>query len=57
MDSKFRKLITCHRAHHPIADIVSVDVKREKGGRDLIQLELTYKITFYSIKKPTETLQ
>ena len=33
--------------HHPRADIEDLYVKRENGGRGLIQLELTNKTTNY----------
>ena len=41
MDAKIKKLITCHRMHHPRADIECLNIKRENCGRELIQLELT----------------
>ena len=45
MDTRVRKLITCHRLHHSRADIECPYVKRENSGRGLIQLELTNKTT------------
>ena len=32
MDTKVRELITCHRMHHPIANIDNLYNKRENGG-------------------------
>ena len=43
MDTKVKKLIICHRIYHQKTCIERFYVKRENGGRDLIQLELTYK--------------
>ena len=39
--------------HHPRADIVHLSMKREYGGRDLIQLELTDETTTKGLKKYT----
>ena len=55
MDTKVRKLITCHRIHHPRADIERHYVKRENDGRGLIQLELTYKTITIGLKKYLDT--
>ena len=55
MDTKVRKLKTCHRIHHPIADTECLYVRRENGGRCLIQKELTYKITTIRLKKYLDT--
>ena len=41
--------------HHPRADIVHLYIKRENGGRGLIQLELTYKTTTIGLKKYLDT--
>ena len=41
--------------HHPRADIKHLYVKRENGGRGLIQLKLTYKTTTVGIKKHLDT--
>ena len=46
MDAKIRKLMTCHRMHHPRADIERLYIKRENSGRGLIQLEFAYKTLF-----------
>ena len=37
--------------YHQRANLESLYVKRENGGRELIQLELTYKTTTIGIKK------
>ena len=55
MSTNVKKLITCHRMHHPRADIKHLYVKRENGGRGLIQLKLTYKTTTVGIKKYLDT--
>ena len=46
-----RKLITCHRMHHPRVFLC----QEKNGGRRLIQPELTYKITLIGLKKYLET--
>ena len=50
MDTKVRKLITCHRMHHPRADIECMYVKRKTRKR-FIQLRLKYKKNHYRIKE------
>ena len=50
MDTKVRKLITCHRMYHPRGDIKHYHIKRENGKR-LIQPELTYKTITIGSKK------
>ena len=55
MDAKVRKLITCHKMHHPRADIEHLYGKRENGGKGLIQLKLTYKIATVGLKKYVDT--
>ena len=55
MDIKVRKQIKCHRMHHPRADIKCLYIKKENGGRGLIQQELTYKITTIGLKNHLHT--
>lgn len=43
IDSKIRKLLTCNRMLHPKSDVDRLYLPRSKGGRDMIQLELSYK--------------
>ena len=45
MNTKVRKPITCHRMHYLKADKECVYIKRENGGKGLIQLEFTNKTT------------
>ena len=42
MNTKVRKLSTCHKMHHPRTNIESLSAKKETCDRGLIQLELTY---------------
>ena len=43
LDIKIRKMITTHIMHHPKADIHRLYAPRSNRGRDLTQLELSYK--------------
>ena len=43
LDIKIRKMITTHSMHHPKADIHRLYLPRSNRGRDLTQLELSYK--------------
>ena len=43
LDIKVRKMMTTHSMHHPKADIHRLYVPRSNKGRDLSQLELSYK--------------
>ena len=43
MESKVKKLFTCHRMYHLRADRVHFYVKKENGGSGLIEQKLTYK--------------
>ena len=45
LETKTRKLLTMHRTHHPKADVDQFFLPRSEGGRGLIQIELTYKLT------------
>ena len=55
MDVNLRKLITSHRMHQLRADVERLYVKRENGGRGLIQLELIYKTTTIGLKENLDT--
>ena len=50
MDIKTRKLLTMNRMHHPKADVQRIYLPRSEGGRGLIQLESSYKITTIGLK-------
>ena len=41
LDTKIRKQLTCNRMHHPKSDVERLYVPRKKGGRGMIQLELS----------------
>ena len=56
MDTKVRKLTTCHRRHHIRADIERLYVKRENSGSGLIWQELTSKTTTIGLKKYLDTI-
>ena len=45
MDAKTRKLMTMYRMNHPKADVDRIYLPRKEGGRGLMQLEYTYKIS------------
>ena len=45
MDRKTRKLLTMGKMHHPKADKDRLYLPRKFGGRGLIQIERSYKIT------------
>ena len=45
LETKTRKLLTMYRIHHPKANVDRLYLPRSEGGRGLIQIELTYKIT------------
>ena len=41
--TKIRKQLTCNRMYHPKSDVDRLYVPRSKGGRGMMQLELSYK--------------
>ena len=43
IDTKIREQLTCGRMHHPKSDVDRLYMPRSKGGRGMIQLELSYK--------------
>ena len=45
LDRKTRKFLTKERMHHPKSDVDRMYLPRSAGGRGLIQIETTYKIT------------
>ena len=45
LDTKTRKFLTMHKMHHPKSDVDRLYVARKFGGRGLMQLETSYKIT------------
>jgi len=45
LDRKTRKLLTSSRMHHPKADVDRLYLPRSKGGRGMIQLEMSFKTT------------
>ena len=45
LDRKTRKLLTSNKMHHPKADVCRLYLPRSSGGRGLMQLELSYKLT------------
>ena len=55
MDAKIRKLMTLHRMHHPKEDVDRIYIPRKKGGRGLVQLELSYKTTTIGLKQYLES--
>ena len=55
IDRKTRKLLTCHGAHHPKADVDRLYLKRADGGRGLLQIEITNKITVIGMQEYLES--
>lgn len=51
MDRKTRKMLTMYSMHHPKADIERLYLPRREGGRGLLQLELSYKLTTIGLDK------
>jgi len=49
IDRKNRKMVTMYKMHHPKADIDRLYVKREEGGRGLVQIEAAYKAEINNI--------
>ena len=45
LDRKTRKLLTSSRMHHPKADVDRLYLPKSKGGRGMIQLEMSFKTT------------
>ena len=43
IDRKTRKMLTVYKMHHSKADTDRLYVKREEGGRGLVQIEAAYK--------------
>ena len=51
LDAKIGKQLTINRMHHPKADVDRLYIPRKKGGRGLIQLELSYKPSTIGLDK------
>jgi hypothetical protein len=49
IDRKTRKMLTLNKMHHPKAEIDRLYVKRKEGGRELVQVEATYKAGIINI--------
>ena len=45
MDTNTRKLMTMYRINHPKTDVDRIYLPRKEGGRGLMQIECTYKIS------------
>ena len=45
LDPKTRKFLTIYKMHHPKSDVDRLYLPRTEGGRGLVQLELSYKMT------------
>lgn len=54
IDTKTRKMLTMHKAHHPSADIDRLYVSRKEGGRGLRQVEGAYKATLIGLRSYLE---
>ena len=51
MDRKTRKMLTIYNMHHPRADVERLYIPRKEGGRGLLQLEMTYKLSTVGLDK------
>ena len=51
LDTKTRKFLTMHGMHHPKTDVDRLYLPRNKGGRGLIQIDLTYKVTTAGLER------
>ena len=49
VEIKIRKFLTMHRTHHPKSDISRSCFSRKEGGRELVQLELSLKISIIGV--------
>lgn len=49
LDVKTRKLLTLHNLHHPKADVDRLYTSRVRGGRGLVSIEQTYKVTMVGL--------
>ena len=57
LDTKIRKQLTCNRRHHPKSDVARLYIPRRRGGRGMIQLELSYKTSTIGLCKYLENTQ
>jgi hypothetical protein len=55
IDRKTRKTLTMYKVHHPKADIDRLYIKREGGGRGLVQVEAAYKAEIINIAQYLNT--
>jgi len=55
IDRKTTKMLTVYKMRHPKADIDRLYVKREEGGRVLVQIEATYKAEIINIAEHLNT--
>uniref|UniRef100_A0A8D9ADV7 Uncharacterized protein n=1 Tax=Cacopsylla melanoneura TaxID=428564 RepID=A0A8D9ADV7_9HEMI len=49
LDTKTRKLLTMHNMHHPKADVHRLYVPRRRGGRGLMNIEQSHKLTMIGL--------
>ena len=50
-DTQTRKVLTMYKMHHPKSDVERLYLLRSKGGRGVVQLELSYKTTTIGLDK------
>jgi len=55
IDRKTRKRLTMYKMHHPKVDIDRLYVKRNEGGRGLVQIEAAYKAEIINIAEYLNT--
>ena len=55
IDMKTGKMLTMYKMHNPKADIDRLYVKREEGGRGLVQIEAAYKAEIINIAEYLNT--
>ena len=51
IDRRTRKLITMHRALNPKSDVARIYLSRKEGGRALISVEETVKLTILGLER------
>ena len=51
LDTKFRKLLTSNKMHHPKVDVARLYLPRSSRGRRIIELETSYKTTTIGMQK------
>jgi len=55
IDRKPRKMLTMYEMHHPKADTERLYVKKEEGGRGLVQIEAAHKAEIINIAEYLNT--